>query len=162
MAPRDLSEGLSLRQVRNAALQQLELVADGDLAARDDAGEHPALAVQPRAEPVAKLVHAVTGIADHRDLELGLAGAHPLSDLPLLHVRALDRDVLADRAGLDVDRVEMLLRDEQDLALGRVRMRAALEPLPGDRTSALVADRATALARRRSPEADDRRHRLRV
>jgi hypothetical protein len=57
---------------------------------------------------------------------------------PLLHVVALDGQVLADRARVDADRVQVLLRDEQHLALRRVRMCAALEPLAGDGQPPLV------------------------
>jgi len=80
----------------------------------------------------------VAGFADHRDLELSLACANALADRPLLDVRALDGDVLADRARLDVDGIEVLLGDEQHLALRWIRVRAALQPSTGDRPAAFV------------------------
>jgi SAM-dependent methyltransferase len=128
-------------------LEQLDRVADRDLAGLDDPRQHPALALQLLAKPVAQLVHPVTGIADHGDLEHRLvADLHSLADRPLLDVGPLDGQVLADRARLDADRLEMLGRDEQHLALRRVRMGAAFEPLPGDRAPALVGHRDAALA----------------
>src|SRR4051812_47859732 len=123
-------------------------VADGDFARLRHAGEHAALALQLGTEAVAELVHAMAGIADHRDLELGLAGADALADRPLLDVVALDGDVLADLAGRDVDRFEVLLGDEQNLALRRVAVGAALEALACDCLPPLVRLRAAALAGR--------------
>jgi len=64
----------------------------------------PRLFVQLRAQALAQLVHAVARLADHRDLEDRLAGADALADRPLLDVSALDGQVLADVARLDVDR----------------------------------------------------------
>src|SRR6266550_7594290 len=144
--------------VRAESLDQFDLVADGDLAARDDSRQHPALALELRAQALAQLVHAVARIADHHDLEHGRTRTHALTDRPLLHVVALDGQVLADRARVDADRVQMLLRDEENLALRRIRVRAALEALASDRQPALVPVRATALASRRGPDTDDSSH----
>src|SRR5438094_554588 len=69
-----------------------------------------------------------------------LAEAHALADRPLLHVHAFDGHVLADRARLDVDRPQVVRRGEQHLPSGRVRVRAALEALTGDRPPPLVPD----------------------
>src|SRR5438874_9254211 len=140
-------------------LEQLEFVADGNFAVLDDAGQHAALAVQLGAKAVPQLVHPVARIADHRDLEdRVLADAHALADQPLLHVHAFDGHVLADRARLDVDRPQVVRRGEQHLASGRVRVRAALEALAGDRAPPLVPDGAAALALGRRPDAGDRGH----
>jgi SAM-dependent methyltransferase len=93
----------------------------------------PASRACRRARPaaLAQLVHAVARVADHRDLEERLAGLDALADRPLLHVGALDGQVLADRPGLDADRVEVLARDEQHLALRAVAVGAALHALAG-------------------------------
>src|SRR4051794_10255401 len=99
------------------ALEELDLVADGNLAALDDARQHAALALQLGPKAVAQLVHPVARVADHRDLELGLAGAQALADRPLLDIGSLNGDVLANRARLDVHRVEVLLGNEEDLTL---------------------------------------------
>ena len=63
-------------------------------------------------------------------------------------VVALDGQVLADRAGLDADRVQVLLRGEQHLTLRWIRVRAAIEAFAVDRLSPLVPVHAAALARR--------------
>src|SRR5439155_11747565 len=123
-------------------LAELDGAADGDLAALDHARQHAALAVELGAYAISELVHPVAGIADHRDLELSLAGPHTLADRPALDVVAVDGDVLANCAGLDVHGVEMLLRDEEDLTPGWVRMRATLESLTRDRAPTFVGIRA--------------------
>src|SRR5437762_8047433 len=141
-----------------SALDQFDLVADDDLAALDDARQHAALALQLGAEAVAQLVHPVARIANHRDLELGPADPDPLANRPLLDIVALDSDVLSDRAGLDVDGVEMLLGDEENLALRRVRVRAPLQAAARDRAAALVPLGAAALAGRGGEDTDDACH----
>src|SRR5918912_2707903 len=95
-----------------SGLDQCDLVAHGDLAAARHSGEHAAPALKLGAQALAQLVHPVARVADTRDLELRLARADALTDRPLLDVVAFDGDVLADRAGLDVDGVEVFLRDE--------------------------------------------------
>src|SRR5215212_10020596 len=148
----DIANGPVGSQTRTArartteTLKQLDRVADGHFAGLYDAGQHAALALQLGAKAVAELVHSVARIADHRDLELGFADAHALADRPLLDIVALDGDVLPDRPRLNVDRVEMLLRDEEDLSLRRVRVRAPLETDSGDRLPPVVPLRASALA----------------
>src|SRR5437764_1739234 len=122
----------------SGALDERDLVADCDLAALGHPREHAALALELRTKAVAQLVHPVARVADHRDLELGLAGHDALADRPLLDIVAFDRDVLADRARLDVDRLEVLLGDEQHFALGRVRVRAAFEALTLERPDSLM------------------------
>src|ERR671923_2124396 len=115
------AEGLSLGHGRfghvrsgRIPLQKLDRVADGDFARLDDPREHPAPALDLRAEAVAQFVHAMAWIADHRDLEHRLVpDTHLLADRPLLHVRALDGQVLADRARLDTHGLQGLPRDEQ-------------------------------------------------
>ena len=132
---------------REGRLERLDLVADRDLAGLDDTRQHAALALQLLAKAVAQLVHTVAGIADHRDLEHRLvADLHSLADRPLLDVGALDGQVLADRARFDANRLEVLGLDEQHLALRRVCMGAAFEPLAGDRAPAFVGYRDTTLA----------------
>src|SRR5437870_10554257 len=128
-----------------APLKQFDLVADGDLTALDDSRQHAPLALKLGAKAVAQLVHPVTGVADHRDLELGLSGPNALADRPSLDVRALDGDVLPDRAGLDTHGVEMLLGDEEDLALRRIRVRATLQTPADDCLPPLVCLGAAAL-----------------
>ena len=93
------------------------------------AREHsaPALELGPQALP--QLVHAVARIADHRDLEDGFADANALTDRPALDIVSFDGQVLARSARFDAHRVEMLLRGEENLPLGRIRMGAALETL---------------------------------
>ena len=110
----------------------------GDFAALDDAGEHPALVRELRAQPLAQRVHLLARIANHRDLEERLAHANALADRPLLHVVAFDGQVLPRRAGIDTDRVEVLLGDEEHLALRRVCVGAALEPAAHDRFPSFV------------------------
>src|SRR5256886_13469935 len=143
--PRSGTVPLNVPVRGQSLLNQRQFVADGDFAALDDAREHASLALQLGAETVSELVHPVARVADHRDLELGLAGAHALADRPLLDVCALDGDVLADRAGLDVHRVEVFLRDEENFALRRVRVRAALQTLAHDCVPPLVRLGAAAL-----------------
>ena len=57
-----------------------------------------------------------------------MAHADTLAHWPLLDVHAFDRDVLANCSRGHVDRVQMLLRDEQHLSLRWIRVRAALDP----------------------------------
>ena len=124
------------------ALEQDDLVADGDLAAFDHAREHPAPPLQLLAQALAELIHLVTGVADHRDLEHSLADADSLADRPLLDVVPVDGDVLAGHARLEPELVEMLLGGEQHLALRRVRVRAARETVVGTAcTRSWAADR---------------------
>src|SRR5919197_644823 len=146
--PRGVQRGSAAQGfISRRVLKQLDGVADGDVAGLDDPREHAALAVELRAQALPKLVHSMTWIADHRDLEHGLvADTHALADRPLLHVRALNRQVLPDRTRLDVHRLEVLRRYEQHLALRRVRVRAALDFLPRDRTPADVPARGPTLA----------------
>src|SRR6187402_1373299 len=94
-----------------SASEQFDLVADGNLAALDDACQHAAPALELGAQPLAQLVHAVARVADHRDLEDGSAGANSLADRPALDIVPFDGQVLPNRPRLDADRVEMLLRD---------------------------------------------------
>ena len=84
--------------------------------------------------------------------------ADSLADRPLLHVGALHGQVLADGTRLDPDRLEVLARDEQHLALRRPCVRAPLHALPRDRAQALMTDRPSALAARRRPDPGDPRH----
>src|SRR3954451_19163013 len=121
-----------------ARLDELDRVAHGDFARVDDAREHPALALELAAQALAQLVHPVARVADHRDLEQRFTHTDLLSERPLLDVVALHGQVLADRAGLDADGVEMLERHEQPLALRRIPVRAAVHSLAGDRAEALV------------------------
>ena len=83
-------------------------------------------------------LHPLAGVADHRHLE----HASPTGrvDRPATPGRRRRRrEVLADPARLDVDRVEVLPRGEEHLALpARPRVRAALETVLGDRAGALV------------------------
>ena len=58
---------------RPAELDQVDGVADGDFAGLDDPREHPALAVELRLEPGTQVVHPLARIADHGDLEDGVA-----------------------------------------------------------------------------------------
>jgi hypothetical protein len=51
------------------ALDQLDLVAESDLAALEDVREHAALPVDLRAQPLAELIHPLARVAHHRDLE---------------------------------------------------------------------------------------------
>jgi hypothetical protein len=90
----------------------------------------------------------VARIADHRDLENGLTSANPLTDRPALDVVPFDGQVLPDRARLYADRVQVLLGDEENFPLRRIRVGAALETLAGNRPAPLVAVHAPALARR--------------
>src|SRR5204862_3312881 len=83
---------------RQTLLDELDFVADGDLARLDDPGQHSPLPLELGAEAVAELVHPVAGVADHRDLEQRLANADLLAHRPLLDVGPLDGEVLANRA----------------------------------------------------------------
>jgi len=112
-------------------------------------GEHPAPVFEQQAQPATQLVHPLARVAHHRDLEERLAHLHALSDRPGLYVHPLDGDVLARGAGLDSDRVQMLLRGEQHLAARRIAMGTALEPLALDREHALARFGAAAFASRR-------------
>ena len=78
------------------------------------------------------------------------------ADLPRLHVLAGDGDVLADRAGLELEAVEVLARDEEHLAHRRIRVSAALEPVSRHGAHALVRGRDAALAGGRGEETGDR------
>ncbi len=98
-------------------------------------------------------------VADHRDLEERLTHAHLLPDGPVVHVRALDGDVLANRPWLHVERVEVLLRREENLAAWPVGMGTAVEPIVRDRGHALARLRAAAAASRRDEEPGDGCHR---
>jgi hypothetical protein len=69
-------------------------------------------------------------------------------------VDPVDGDVLADRSRLDPDGVEMFLGHEQDLAPGRVPMRATLEPLPLEGANPLARLGAPAAATRGDEQTD--------
>jgi LemA protein len=129
---------------RRPVSDELDLVPDRDLAALDDVREHAALAFELGAQARAQLIHPLARVADHRDLEQRATDAHALPHRPLVDIGALHGDVLADRAGRDVESIEVLLRREQDLAARRVRMGAALEPVRLDRDHALAGLRAAA------------------
>src|SRR5205823_13306558 len=120
--PRRRRHGLDRAQ---AALEQLDLVADGDFARLDHAREHPALVVELGSQALAQVVHALARVADHRDLEDRLADTDALPDRPALDVGAVDGQVLADRPRFDADGLEVLHRREQHLAPRRIRVRAA-------------------------------------
>ena len=81
-----------------------------------------------------------------------------LADGPVVDVGALDDDVLADRAGLEAERVEMLLRREQHLAPWWIAVGALLEALARDRQHAPARLRTAASALRRDEEPGDGCH----
>ncbi|MBA2423793.1 MAG: class I SAM-dependent methyltransferase [Actinobacteria bacterium] len=133
---------------RPRALDEVDRVAERDLSALDDMSKHAALVVELGAQPVAKLVHPVAGIAHHGDLEQSRADLDALTYRPGLDVGAFHRDVLADRSRLDVDCIQMLFRGEQHFAPRRIRVGAAFEALILDCEHALSRLRAAALAAR--------------
>ena len=116
-----------LAELRSLQLHDLDLVAERDLAAPDDVGEHASLVVKLSPEAVAQLVHAVARIAHHRDLDQRASDLHPLTDRPRLDVGPLDGDVLSNRPGLDLELVQVRLRHEEHLAPRRVRVSTSLE-----------------------------------
>jgi hypothetical protein len=93
----------------------------------------------------------VARVADHGDLEERIADAHALADGPRLHVGPVDGQILADRARRHTDRLQVVGRREQHLALRRVRVRAAFEATPDDRQPPFVTVHPAALSRRRCP-----------
>jgi hypothetical protein len=98
----------------------------------------------------------VARVADHGDLELGLADGDALTDRPRHHLGAADGEVLTDDARLEIERREVVGRDEEDRALARARVRAALEPVFPDRR--LVERLHRDAPSRRAPDADQLRH----
>src|ERR671924_1212871 len=139
--------------------EQLDPVADRDLARSNDAGEHPALLFELGLQAGTSLLHAAAGVAHHRDLEFGGAHAQALADRPHVDVSSLDGEVLSDPAGLHADRAEVVRRDKEHLALPTgARMRAAFETVPFDRPRALLPGHPAAVLLRRGPDMGDLRH----
>jgi hypothetical protein len=73
---------------------------------------------------------------------------HALAYRPLVDVRTVHRDVLANRPRLDADSVEVHLRDEKDLTAGRIGVGAALQAVTRDRRHQLARLGAAAPATR--------------
>jgi hypothetical protein len=134
-------------------------VAGGYFAAFDDAREHPASSIQLGLQARADLVHPGARIADHRDLEQRLADVHLLTDRPIVDIGTLDREVLPNLPVVDPERVEVLRRGEEHLALrSRTRVSTALQTVTLERPNAFARVHAAAALRRRGPQTSYTHH----
>ena len=115
------------RRRRQSRLEQLDPVALGDPAGRQDLGQHPALPLELGLEARADLLHQLARVADHGDLELRIADLEALADRPVHDVCAAHGEVLLHAPGRNAERLEVLGRDEEDIALAAAAMGAALD-----------------------------------